>query len=144
MIAQKNFCSGSLLDVNDDRIQDPSKRGPVVPADEDLWRRIFPDWWKDNRLSSAAFKWPRFSVDRKCLTDETRTLSKQHRDEGRGLAEFNCNESRLLGFDPRIELDDPGNPAHANVYCDLSGNKRKTAARQLAGACKILVVPLLS
>jgi hypothetical protein len=115
-------------------------RGPPVDDAEQLLRVIGVEWWlaAEGRVSSAAFSWPKFSVDRASMTTPEATLARF--SPGSGIAEFNCGGARNLGFDTRAEPEN-GNDAHAHVYCDHPNNKRKAAARKLAEACIIRRVP---
>lgn len=124
-------------------MSEPVPHGPPLSNDERLLRVIAPVWWvsEAGRVSSAAFSWPVFSVDRASLTTAEATLSRF--DRASGLAEFGCVECRPLGFDPRDELDPahPDNKAHAHVYHSGPNNRRKAAARRLAELCRIVKPP---
>lgn len=118
--------------------------GPEVPAGESLRRAITSrDWWvsAENRISSAAFTFPVFSVDMASLATHEQTLSRFK--PGAGLVEFNAGAARQLGFDARQEIDGnfPGNLAHANVYCTLPKNERKRRAQQLVSLTTVVRVP---
>ncbi|HET6884026.1 MAG TPA: hypothetical protein VFI31_27985 [Pirellulales bacterium] len=122
-------------------------RGPQVPASEALRRAITSlDWWvaAEDRVSSAAFAFPVFSVDVASLATPEQTLGRFK--AGCGLVQFNSGAARQLGFDARQELDArfPENSAHANVYCDLPKNERKRRAQQLVSLATILRAPTLS
>ena len=122
-------------------------RGPQVPASEALRRAITSlDWWvaAENRVSSAAFAFPVFSVDVASLATPEQTLGRFK--AGCGLVQFNSGAARQLGFDARQELDArfPENSAHANVYCDLLKNERKRRAQQLVSQTSIVRAPQLS
>lgn len=119
-------------------------RGPQVPASETLSRAITSrDWWvaAENRVSSAAFAFPVFSVDIASLANPEQTLSRFK--AGCGLVQFNSGAARQLGFDARQEIDSqfPENAAHANVYCDLPRNERKRRAQQLVSLATVLRAP---
>lgn len=119
-------------------------RGPQAPASETLSRAITSrDWWvaAENRVSSAAFAFPVFSVDLASLATPEQTLSRFN--AGCGLVQFNAGAARQLGFDARHEIDAqfPENSAHANVYCDLAKNERKRRAQQLVSLTTIVRAP---
>lgn len=127
-------------------------RGPEVDPAEDLYRAVtVPDWWNPSGnppLRSAAFSWPKFSVNIASLMtpDEAiRHLREVLKCPNGGIVTFNCGDAKALGFDPRREIDPqyPKNLAHANVYSDGSRSKRKTRAKQLAVRCchQILLEP---
>lgn len=118
--------------------------GPEVPENETLRRAITShDWWvaAENRISSAAFTFPVFSVDMTSLATREQTLSRFR--IGAGLVEFNTGSARQLGFDARQEIDArfPDNLAHANVYCVLAKNERKRRAQQLVALTSVIRVP---
>lgn len=118
--------------------------GPEVPGSETLSRAITSrDWWvaAEQRVSSAAFAFPVFSVDRLSLASPERTLSRF--EPGTGLAQFNAGIARRIGFDARQELDErfPDNLAHANVYCVLAKNERKRRAQQLVSMTIVVCAP---
>src|SRR5262245_33878882 len=102
---------------NDDIV--PS--GPRLADHESLYRAVtVPTWWdpQTKRASSAAFKWPVFSVDVASRLNHD-PLEMLHRfATGTGVVEFMSGEARLLGCDPRDEPDpqEPNNKAHAHVY----------------------------
>jgi hypothetical protein len=54
---------------------------------------------------------------------------------------FSCRAARELGCDVRLEPDPnhPENTAHAHVY--VPSEKRKTVARKLVEASRVLCVP---
>lgn len=116
-------------------------RGPQVSADEALFRGIVrPEWWdpEDGHLSSGIFGFPKFSAYIESMTDEDTLLRRF--PEGSGLVEFNCGTARKLGFDARQEPEH-GDEAHANIYCELSSNKRKKHARKLVEASTVTKKP---
>jgi hypothetical protein len=117
---------------------------PVAPQ-EDLYRAISPEWFKERRVSSAAFNWPYFSVDVASLTTAERTLSRFQVDSG--LVSFNCGEATEIGFRAFHEIDPeyPHNDAHAHVYSDGRSNERKRRSRRLLESIglKILREPTL-
>ncbi len=120
-------------------------RGPSVDVAENLYRAITcSEWWKAElrQPSSAAFNYPKFSVDiaSRCTVEEA--LARR-RKPGCGLVRFNCGAARELGFDARDELDPdfPDNETHANVYCDFGSKRRKKRARELASHCDTIRTP---
>ncbi|MEX0703742.1 MAG: hypothetical protein WD069_16715 [Planctomycetales bacterium] len=121
--------------------------GPPVPDEEDLYRAItHPSWWKapEGRPSSAAFAYPKFSVDIASLTTAERTLDRvRHIARNPGLVEFHCGAAREFGFDSRAEPDEkyPENEAHAHVYCSLGKSQRKRRAQALAQSCAVVAEP---
>lgn len=121
--------------------------GPQVPAEEHLNRVITsPRWWvaAENRVSSAAFTFPVFSVDMSSLAAPEVTLARFR--EGCGIVQFIAGPARTLGFDARVELDGrfPENHAHANVYCALPKSERKRRAQELVGLTTVIQKPVLS
>jgi hypothetical protein len=117
--------------------------GPPVGDDEELFRCIAqPHWWNDHerRITSAAFKFPCFSVDVASLAGSPEVTLARFRP-GTGLVAFSCRAARDLGCDIRLETDpnDPGNAAHAHVY--MPAEKRKTVARKLVDACTVVHEP---
>ncbi|HVA47033.1 MAG TPA: hypothetical protein VNH11_11760 [Pirellulales bacterium] len=121
-------------------------RGPEVPANETLSRAITSrDWWvaAENRVSSAAFAFPVFSVDVASLATSEQTLTRFR--SGSGMVQFESGPARQLGFDARIERDEnfPANLAHANVYCDLPKGERKRRAQQLLSLTSVVRAPAL-
>ena len=118
--------------------------GPPVADDEDLYRCISPEWWIDEekRVSSAAFTFPRFSVDVASLAGSPQATLSRFR-QGSGIAAFLCREARALGCDVRLEIDPahPENKAHAHVSMPQTSGKRKAAARRLAAMCRVLIEP---
>lgn len=124
-------------------MSDAAPTGPLVGDQEDLYRALtHPAWWKPNegRASSAAFNWPKFSVDIASLTTAELTLATFL--PGTGLVSFQCGEARQLGFQTHHEIDvnHPENAAHAHVYFAASSSKRKTQARRLAEASRTTVI----
>jgi hypothetical protein len=118
--------------------------GAEVPASETLSRAITSrDWWvaDENRVSSAAFAFPLFSVDRASLATPEQTLRRF--TSSTGLVQFNAGLARQIGFDARQELDErfPDNLAHANVYCALAKNERKRRAQQLVSLTTVVRAP---
>jgi hypothetical protein len=91
--------------------------GPPVGDEEELYRCIaYPNWWNEpeQRITSAAFKFPCFSVDVASLAGSPEaTLSRFW--AGSGLVVFSCRVARELGCDVRLEPDptSPDNQAHA-------------------------------
>ncbi len=120
-------------------------RGPQVSEEEDLYRAIIhPPWWKNGKLSSAAFSYKKYSVDVSSLTTPENTLQRfKDKTPGAGLAALNCGIARNHRFDARLETDPncPDNKAHAIVYYVGSENKRKTNAKKLMAHCHVLVSP---
>lgn len=121
--------------------------GSMVDDEADLYRVIGPEWWlaTEDRVSSAAFSFPVFSVDIAAIAGSPEATLARFRP-GSGVVVFSCRDVRLLGCDVRRELDltDPTNHAHAHVYMPQSGSKRKAAARKLVERCRVLVRPILS
>jgi hypothetical protein len=119
---------------------------PVGDA-EDLYRCIIPLWWvvEEDRVSSAAFKFPIFSVDVASIAGSPQATLSRFSGES-GIAAFACGEARMSGGDVRLELDPdyPENKAHAHVHMPQSSGKRKTAARKLVEACRVLIKPNIS
>jgi hypothetical protein len=119
--------------------------GPEVARHEDLYRCLmYPDWYHadENRVSSAAFKWPVFSVDVASLAGSPeRTLSRFR--SGTGLVSFNCGQAADLGCTTRLEPDEqvPDNPAHAHVYMPAGNAQRKRVAQRLVGLCTLIKPP---
>jgi hypothetical protein len=118
--------------------------GPGVDGNDELYRGITtPDWWvaAEGRPSSAAFSFPKFSVDVASRTTVEQTLG--HLRPSSGLVSFPCGKARDLGFDARLEIDPnfPENLAHAHVYCDFGKSRRKTRAQELAMLCTTVIVP---
>lgn len=123
-------------------MREESQRGPLLADEETVYRALlYPSWFseKDQRVSSAAFDDPVFSVDRasKCTPHES---AARFRNVNR-VAEFQCGPARSIGFEVRDELDPdhPENLAHAHVYfleydC-LKTKYRKAKARRLAELC---------
>src|SRR5215472_9247357 len=115
--------------------------GQPVADDEDLYRCISPEWWvgDEKRVSSAAFGFPRFSVDVASIAGSPQATLCRFRP-GSGIAAFLCREAWALGCDVRLEIDPakPTNTAHAHVDMPQSSGKRKTAARKLAEVCRVL------
>src|SRR3954467_12793715 len=94
--------------------------GPPVGDDEELYRCIaHPHWWdeQEQRITSAAFKFPCFSVDVASLAGSPETTLARFRP-GTGLVVLSCRTAKQLGCDVRLEPDPnaPENPAHAHVY----------------------------
>lgn len=124
-----------------------SPTGPPVADHEDLYRCLtHAKWWneEENRVSSAAFSWPVFSVDVASLAGSAQATLDRF-CPGTGLVIFNCGRSREKGCDPRLEPDEqhPDNEAHAHVYMPKSNSKRKKAAQHLSQICSLLVKPTL-
>ena len=117
--------------------------GPQVGDDEELYRCIaHPHWWDDQeqRITSAAFKYPCFSVDIASLAGSPDATLSRFR-AGTGLVVFPCRTAKELGCEVRREPDPnhPENPAHAHVY--LPAERRKNVARKLVEACTVVRVP---
>ena len=94
--------------------------GPPVADDEALYRCIaYANWWNDEeqRITSAAFKFPCFSVDVASLAGSPEATLSRFRP-GTGLVVFSCLTAKQLGCDVRLESDPlcPENAAHAHVY----------------------------
>jgi hypothetical protein len=121
--------------------------GSPVDDEEELYRVIGPEWWllAEDRVSSAAFSFPVFSVDIASIAGSPQASLARFR-QGSGLVVFSCRDVRLVGSDVRRELDpaDPANHAHAHVYMPQSGGKRKAAARKLVERCRVLVKPKMA
>jgi hypothetical protein len=117
--------------------------GPPVGDDEELYRCIaHPHWWdaKERRITSAAFKFPCFSVDVASLAGSPDATLARFRP-GTGLVSFSCRAARELGCDIRQEVDpnSPDNAAHAHVY--MPAERRKAVARKLADTCTVVREP---
>jgi len=112
---------------------------PVAPQ-KDLYRVIHPEWFKERRISSAAFNWPRFSVDVASLTTPERTLSRFPVDSG--LVSFNCGEATAIGFRALHEVDPdyPDNDAHAHVYPDAKNKELKRRTQRLLASASLKVI----
>ena len=120
---------------------DQPSRGPEVPGHEDLLRSIVrPEWWDsdEQHLSSGIFGFPKFSTYIASMISEDAVLERF--PAGSGMVHFNCCTARELGFDARHEPEH-GDQAHANVYCEMSGNKRKKRARALVEAATVTREP---
>jgi hypothetical protein len=117
---------------------------PVAPQ-EDLYRVISPEWFKERRISSVAFDWPFFSVDVGSLTTPERTLSRFRLESG--LVSFSCGEATEIGFRALHEVDPdaPENDAHAHVYSDGKRTERKRRSQKLlaSSGLKIIREPVL-
>jgi hypothetical protein len=120
---------------------------PDLDGSEDVYRAIlYPHWWVEERNgpSSAAFDDAVFSVDVISRTTPQQSAARFHNIDR--LAEFNCGEARMIGFDSRDEPDPahPENIAHAHVYCleydALNPRQRKKTARTLAQICRAVYV----
>jgi len=121
--------------------------GPVVADDETLFRCLtFYKWYNhaEKRVSSAAFSFPRFSVEIASISGSAAATLAPFL-AGTGLASIHCGFAKSLGCDPRQEKDEirPDNEAHAHVYMP-AGDKRKSAAKKLAESCEIVVIPNLA
>jgi hypothetical protein len=117
--------------------------GPPVGDDEELDRCIaHPHWWDDpeQRITSAAFTFPCFSVDLASLAGSPEATLARFRP-GTGLVVFPCRTAKELGCDVRLEPDPnhPENPAHAHVY--VPAERRKAVARKLVEASTVVRVP---
>jgi hypothetical protein len=117
--------------------------GPQVNDDEELYRCIaYPHWWdeQERRITSAAFKFPCFSVDVVALAGSPDTTLSRFR-KGTGLVVFSCRTAKELGCEVRLEPDPnyPQNQAHAHVY--MPSEKRKTVARKLVEASTVVREP---
>src|SRR4051812_47318744 len=89
--------------------------GPPVADDEELYRCImYPNWWieEEERISSLAFKFPRFSVDVVSLAGSPEATLARFLP-GTGLVVFACGVAKQLGCDVRLEPDEqyPDNQA---------------------------------
>jgi hypothetical protein len=115
------------------------RREPVAPQ-EDLYRVISPEWFKERRISSVAFDWPFFSVDVASLTTVERTLSRFRLESG--LVSFNCGEATEIGFRALHEVDPdyPNNDAHAHVYSDGRRSERKRRSQRLLASTGLKVI----
>lgn len=130
-------------------MSDAPQRGPAVSPREELYRLITtPDWWvtEEQRLSSAAFDAPQFSVNIASLTTVGETVNQLTLLLGKpngGVVAFNCGRARELGFDTRHEADGlyPQNSAHAHVYYSGGSSARKKNARRLAMECRTVHLP---
>lgn len=123
----------------------PNPQGPPVGDHEDLYRCLtHPHWYNqvEDRVSSAAFNWPVFSVDIASISGSPEATLAPFLS-GTGLVVFRCGEARLIGCDPRHESDElrPDNLAHAHVYMPLPNSQRKKAARRLADLCRTIRKP---
>jgi hypothetical protein len=117
--------------------------GPPVGDGEELYRCIaHPHWWDDQerRITSAAFKFPCFSVDVASLAGSPEATLARFRP-GTGLVAFSCRAARDLGCDIRLETDphSPDNIAHAHVY--MPAERRKAVARKLVDVCTVVREP---
>lgn len=117
--------------------------GPPVGDEEELYRCVaYPNWWneEEQRITSAAFKFPCFSVDVASLAGSPEATLSRFR-AGTGLVVFSCRMAREFGCDVRLEPDTnwPENLAHAHVYMPTA--KRKTVARKLVEACTVVREP---
>src|SRR5262249_2408963 len=117
--------------------------GPPVGDDKDLYRCIaHPHWWDEpeQRVTSAAFKFPCFSVDVASLAGSPEATLSRFRP-GTGLVVFSCRVAKKLGCDVRLEPDPnhPENSSHAHVYMPVE--RRKTVARKLVEASTVVRVP---
>jgi hypothetical protein len=103
-----------------------------------------PQWWvaEEKRPSSAAFRFPEFSVDVASLAGSPE-FTLAHLPKGSGLVSFNCGQARALGFDARLEFDPnyPENKAHANVYSRHASSQRKRMAQKLVSLCTVVAEP---
>ena len=122
--------------------------GPSVGDNDDLYRALVQSsWWvaEENRVSSAAFSFPVFSVNVASLVGSPEA-SLSRFEPGSGLASVSCASVKAAGGDPRLEKDpeNPDNHAHANVYMPIRNADRKRAARKLADACQVLRTPTLA
>jgi len=126
---------------------DPLNQTHEVENHENALRALtHNDWWKEKekRISSAAFRYPKFSVDIESLTTTQITLSHFH--EGTGIAKFNVGKARHIHFDTIHEQDplSPENKAHAHVYFRKTNSQfKKKYARKLADMCSMLIPPTL-
>jgi len=126
----------------------PIPHGLPVPDTEDLFRCLtHAKWWNDtaNRVSSAAFSWPVFSVDIVSISGSEEATLKPFKP-GTGLVIFNCGRSREKGCDPRHELDEkqPENKAHAHAYMPVQSGQRKRAVQHLIDICTVRRKPNLT
>jgi hypothetical protein len=122
---------------------DDDPRGAQVGDDEQLYRCIaYTNWWneEEQRITSAAFKFPCFSVDVASLAGSPEsTLSRFL--PGTGLVVISCRAAKELGCDVRLEPDPhcPENQADARVYMPVE--KRKAMARKLVEASTVVRKP---
>jgi hypothetical protein len=121
--------------------------GPPVADCEELYRCLmYQKWWNadENRVSSAAFNFPRFSVDVASISgSEENTLAPFL--PGTGLVVFNCGKAREQGCQTHLEPDEQrlDNKAHAHVYLPPSSGQRKRAVQHLIKICTVLRKPNL-
>ena len=121
-------------------------KGPPVADQEDLQRALtYNKWWveEEQRVSSAAFSFPDFSVDIASIAgSEDYTIRRFA--SGTGLVVLNCGAVRGEGCHACKEKDQnhPDNEAHANAYMPTSGGHRKRAAKAIAEKhCKKVIKP---
>lgn len=122
---------------------DGSARGPKVPSDENVFRLLTNSLWvKDGRPSTAAFSFPKFSVDRSARTSPEVSAARFVREPVTHVAEFNVGFADSIGMSTHEEIDEdyPDNDAHAHVYHSAGSSGRKKAAIKLALACTLIEV----
>ena len=127
---------------------DADSRGPEVDGAEQLYRAIhLREWWNAEvtppRPRSAAFNWPKFSVNIASILGEKGAmdhLAHVLKCPNGAIVAFRCGCARELGFDPRREPEND-NAAHAHVYYDGSNSSRKTRAKKLANHCRTIRPP---
>lgn len=122
---------------------DDSDRGPLVPNAEDVYRILtHPNWVKRDLgiPSTAAFSFPKFSVDRAAMTTPERSAARF--DDVTHVAEFNVGEAAKLGLSTHaeVDVDYPENDAHAHVYHSAGNSGRKRAAKELVAACRLIAI----
>ncbi|HEU5406233.1 MAG TPA: hypothetical protein VFU48_00595 [Nitrospira sp.] len=123
----------------------PRSDDPNILDEDDLWRRLRPDWViNDNgaiRISSAAF-WQdgevgEISVNVARLTTKDKLLAN-HPTHEIGAIEAGYPR-RELGFSVAFE-EDPGNDGHAHLYPPVGATKsaRKRAGGKIAAHARII------
>ena len=102
--------------------------GEPVASDEILWSRIHRSLFQKGRVTSAAFKDPRMSVDMASLR---LVMSATMIDTSVGVSALSCSDAEAEG---QTVVRDPieGNDAHALVV----GEKPTPVARALRDASK--------
>ncbi len=109
---------------------------------EKLWRRIVPDWFKQSKLTSAAFidrRSGEVSINRAAMTTVEAVMAPY---PTQGLVEFEANKARTVGFKLKVDPQ-PEDASHAVVLSDhMTNGERKKAARKLTKECSwIRAVP---
>ena len=101
------------------------------------------EYVKDGKVSSGAFNYPNcFSVD---IVSRSGGAEESLARVPRACAviRFNCGCAREVGdLDTRDELDDahPENLAHAHVYTNNAGGRRKALAKRFVVQCQPAIV----